>query len=146
MDRFILGERIKELRTQAGLTQESLGSQCNGWTKTRISNYESGERTPSNEHLFVISDVLKGYIGDDAIFYLLTGKNIPDYLADSNYKTPFVSFAPKDAVSILKNVLDSAVEFGLINTPDKSNVTNIISTYSKKCNDYINRQDNQKTV
>lgn len=48
-DRNILSSRIKELRTEKGYTQEELALKLGLKGKSSISNYESGNITPSDE-------------------------------------------------------------------------------------------------
>lgn len=50
------GARLKELRTQAGLTQQQLGELL-GVTKSVISYYELQERTPSPDVLIKLAGV-----------------------------------------------------------------------------------------
>ena len=50
------GEKLKELRLQAGLTQKELGEQIKV-TKSVISYYELQERYPSPEILLKLADV-----------------------------------------------------------------------------------------
>ncbi len=50
------GNRLKELRLQAGLTQKQLGERINV-TKSVISYYELQERYPSPETLIKLADV-----------------------------------------------------------------------------------------
>lgn len=50
------GDRMKELRRQAGLTQKELGARI-GVTKSVISYYELSERTPSPEVLVKLAGV-----------------------------------------------------------------------------------------
>jgi transcriptional regulator with XRE-family HTH domain len=45
MDNYVIGERIKELRTQKGMTQQEL-AQIIGITYTSISYWESGKSKP----------------------------------------------------------------------------------------------------
>ncbi len=51
----VIGERIRRLRIDKGLTQKELGKILN-MNKTTISHYEKGERCPSIETLILISD------------------------------------------------------------------------------------------
>lgn len=53
---FDFGLRLKELRTQAGLTQKQLAERI-GVTKSVISFYELRERTPSPEVLVKLAAV-----------------------------------------------------------------------------------------
>ncbi len=64
------GERLKTLRTQAGLTQAELAKRLQV-TKSTISYYELLERNPSPEMLIRLAD----------IFHVST-----DYLLGVNYK------------------------------------------------------------
>ena len=50
-----LGERIKELRREKGITQEELGNAI-GKTKGSIASYESDRRKPSLEVIEEIAD------------------------------------------------------------------------------------------
>lgn len=51
-------DRIKELRTESGFTQEKLGNML-GITKTGISYWESGTSVPNDEMLIKISNLFK---------------------------------------------------------------------------------------
>mgnify|MGYP000689930242 CR=1 FL=1 len=55
------GQKIKEARTAAGLTQEQLGIKC-GWTtgnpQSRIGNYEKDVRNPSAADIAIIASAL----------------------------------------------------------------------------------------
>ena len=53
-----VGERIKEARKLAGLTQGQLAKMCNLATVT-IRQYEANTRTPNNEQLNLIADATK---------------------------------------------------------------------------------------
>lgn len=57
MEKF--GNRLKRLRKQTGLNQLALAVRC-GWENyTRISNYESGTRTPDLDDIRKLADVLR---------------------------------------------------------------------------------------
>lgn len=51
----IFAERLRDLRINAGLSQEALGQKC-GVTKSSINMYERGERSPKVETLEAIAD------------------------------------------------------------------------------------------
>lgn len=51
------GERLKRLRTQAGMTQEELAQKC-GIQKQSISRYEKSEREPNIRTAKKIADAL----------------------------------------------------------------------------------------
>lgn len=52
-----VGQRIRDARTAAQLKQPELAAKC-GWTQSRISNYERGERQPGLDDLAVIAKAL----------------------------------------------------------------------------------------
>lgn len=53
---FNFGDRLKELRLQAGLTQKQLAEQI-GITKSVVSFYELRERTPSPDVLIKLASI-----------------------------------------------------------------------------------------
>lgn len=53
------GERIKQAREEAGLTQAQLGDACGGWGQTRISAYETGRNEPSLRDFEAMAAVLR---------------------------------------------------------------------------------------
>lgn len=66
MDNNILGERIRELREQAGMSQLELANKL-GISRTAIARYEGGVASPSRR-LKVLADAL-----DVSVDYLLNG-------------------------------------------------------------------------
>ena len=86
------GQRLKELRLKAGLTQHQLAERI--WvSKAAISNYELFERTPSPEILVKLS----------RIFHVST-----DYLLglDSEKKTLDVTGLNDEDVEFVKHTID----------------------------------------
>lgn len=65
---LLLGDRIKKLRKEKGLTQEQLGKLVNV-TKVSICGYEKGERIPTLDTLMDLANVLKVEVN-----YLLGGE------------------------------------------------------------------------
>lgn len=53
-----LAERLKQLRTESGLSQKELAKLMQV-SPSIISSYETGERTPSLENLLSLSEVFK---------------------------------------------------------------------------------------
>lgn len=51
----MLGERIKELRTENGLSQEKL-AKCLNVTRVAVSKWETGDRQPNIDMLKKIAD------------------------------------------------------------------------------------------
>lgn len=83
------GAKLKELRTQAGLTQLQLGTLI-GVTKSVISFYELQERTPSPEVLIKLAGV----------FHVTT-----DYLLGQDKReTLDISDLDKEDVALLRNM------------------------------------------
>jgi transcriptional regulator with XRE-family HTH domain len=147
MDRFILGKRIATLRGDVGLNQTQLGILCGGWSKSRVGNYEKGERSPGPDDLLVIIEAFKSHMGDignDAYFYIFTGKRIPDFLEESNYKTPFVNFTPADAIKVMEGVVDVSVEVGIVRFDNKHKPSELMALFSKKCFEAVNSSSNQQ--
>ncbi len=91
---MLLGNRIKSLRKQNGLTQEALGKLINV-TKVSICCYERETRVPTLETLLALADVFKVDIG-----YLLGND---DYIiADSD--TNYGMYVAKEEIEFLKEV------------------------------------------
>ena len=61
--RLAFGERIRELRTKAGWSQEKLGEEC-GLHRTYIGGIERGERNPSLLIIKKIADALGIPLGE----------------------------------------------------------------------------------
>ena len=70
---FDFGTRLKELRTQAGLTQKQLAEQI-GITKSVVSFYELRERTPSPEVLVKLASIF--HVSCDYLLGIETHKSI----------------------------------------------------------------------
>ena len=68
---FDFGNRLKELRLQAGLTQKQLADQL-GITKSVVSFYELRERTPSPEVLVKLAAVF--HVSSDFLLGIERGK------------------------------------------------------------------------
>lgn len=78
-----LGEMIRKLRIENGLTQKQLGELC-GMADSAIRRYESGRANPKIETIGKIADAL-----GVSIDYLMTGKKsvsdvLTDILSESN--------------------------------------------------------------
>lgn len=70
---FYFGNRLKELRLQAGLTQKQLAEQI-GITKSVVSFYELRERTPSPDILIKLAAIF--HVSTDYLLGLEKGKFI----------------------------------------------------------------------
>lgn len=77
------GNKLKELRTQAGLTQKQLADQI-GITKSVVSFYELRERTPSPDILVKLAAVF--HVSTDYLLGIEKGKSIDISGLDSEDK------------------------------------------------------------
>lgn len=94
------GKRLKQLRTQAGLTQAQLAERI-GVTKSVVSFYELQERSPSPDVLIKLS----------RIFHVST-----DYLLGmERNNTIDVSGLSENDVALLRALADSLREKNIIN-------------------------------
>lgn len=91
---MLLGNRIKSLRKQNGLTQEELGRLINV-TKVSICCYERETRIPTLETLLALADIFKVEIG-----YLLGNDEYIIAENDVNYGM----HASKEEIEFLKEV------------------------------------------
>lgn len=55
--RALLGQRVRTLRMEAGLSQESFAEKC-GLDRTYISGIERGTRNPTLEVLYILATAL----------------------------------------------------------------------------------------
>lgn len=74
-----LGDAIKQLRTQAGLSQEQLAERAST-DLTQIGGLERGTRNPSYSTLVRVAKALKARVGDVA--------NLADQIADQTKSSP----------------------------------------------------------
>ncbi|MCI1858287.1 MAG: helix-turn-helix transcriptional regulator [Sporolactobacillus sp.] len=82
----MLGDRMKQLRKEHGLTQDQLAERLNV-KKTTISNYETGYSTPSNEMLKKLASTLNvstDYLLERTDNPALTGKDEKDIAKTMN--------------------------------------------------------------
>ena len=70
---FNFGNRLKELRLQAGLTQKQLADQLN-ITKSVVSFYELRERTPSPEVLIKLATIF--HVSTDYLLGIERSKSV----------------------------------------------------------------------
>lgn len=68
-----MGERLKEERLRAGLSQTQLAEQC-GISKNTQLNYEKGDRSPDGAYL-----EFAARLGID-VLYVVTGRQLPSEL------------------------------------------------------------------
>lgn len=90
----LFAKRLKELRTNAGMTQQQLGDALNV-TKVSICNYESGNRMASIDILIDISNLFKVDLD-----YLI---GTDTYVVSDNSENYGVRMA-KEEISIIKEL------------------------------------------
>lgn len=86
-----VGERIKKLRSEKGLSQEEFGKLIKNAHKSLVSKWEKGQSLPNNERLKIIAEL--GGISVNELLYghpfieEIKEKNLYEYLHDyvSNY-------------------------------------------------------------
>lgn len=92
------GEKIKEARTQAGLTQKELATAC-GMADSAIRKYESGRQIPKTATLKRIADAL------GVVWYTLSSEEIlPEYAED---RQKFSLQAIVELCSMAKNATEN---------------------------------------
>jgi transcriptional regulator with XRE-family HTH domain len=98
------GNKIKELRVQAGLTQDELAKRLS-ITKTAVSNYENGARMPKQDILFVLSVVFD--VSVDTFFPSQKSdkKNTPDLADDDIVLTFEGKQIPPEDLEIMRRFL-----------------------------------------
>ena len=108
----MLEKRIKELRTNANLTQKELGDIVNVANNT-IANYESGYRTPDYETLCKMADYF-----DVSVDYLLGRKSKKPATTEKGNDNEYYKYLEKEywdlitklnvvEIKVLKSIVDS---------------------------------------
>lgn len=125
----ILSTRIKELRTELGLTQEELALKLGLKGKSSIANYESGKITPSDEIKLKMCNIF-----DCSMDYLM-GKTIFKSIDDlyQNMDNTFIGI-------YYKRYFNKLLDIGISN----SDVKTILDIYftTPKYSDLLNNKDN----
>ena len=119
---YTCGERLREYRTRAKMTQLELAEKC-GLTERAIGNYERGTRVPDSKTIIKISDVLKVSpislsepILDDAVGIIhalikIADKYNLEAIVDENKQSFTFSFkkANEEAYTLFKYLQDWSV-------------------------------------
>ena len=92
---MFVGDRLKNLREQKGMTQTELADLINV-TKVSVCCYESGKRTPSLETL----DDLSNIFGVRSDYFL--GKDVAVVGEDTNEYTYFISNSELEFIKLLR--------------------------------------------
>lgn len=101
---MFVGDRLKNLREQKGMTQTELADLINV-TKVSVCCYESGKRTPSLETL----DDLSNVFGVKVDYFL--GKDVPVIEEDGSEYVHFLSKEELEFIKLLRknNILHSLI-------------------------------------
>ncbi len=100
-----LGERLKQLRKNSGLTQEQFAKKL-GATRGALSNWEIDNSTPDNEMLKKIADFFK--VTTD---YLLgRDEKIIDYSPLNKFIEDYERLPEKDRKEAIKRLINKALE------------------------------------
>ena len=128
----ILGERVKELRKEAGLTQIELGEKL-GVDRNTIRRWENNENPPSEENLLLLSRCF-----DVSMYYLLgiTDEKKMEMLTDEDEEKIIVKRKQYDEERLLtlyrtlspdmKKLIQAVVNNAVLIERDKENVTKTI--------------------
>lgn len=81
----MIGDKIKQIRKQAGLTQKELAEQL-GTTQQNLAQYESGKRNPKIETIEKIANAL-----DVPVSYLIGNKE-KTIIEESRQQTAFLNY------------------------------------------------------
>ncbi len=105
-----LGERIKELRTNAGLSQEKT-AELVGVSRQAVTKWEADQSAPSTENLFKLAEIF----GTTVDMVLSPVENENNSLAEQIYKLYKTDLEKKDAerrAARKKNILLALAVFG----------------------------------
>ena len=96
----VLGERIKQLREEANLTQEQLAAKL-GLTKGAVGNYETGARRPDGEIQEAIADLFNVELD------YLNGRtnNRPEFSLEEQWLIGCYRAADDDIKDVVKTLL-----------------------------------------
>jgi len=97
----VLGERLKKLRKESGLTLDQLSSQL-GIARTTLSGYESGRREPNMETILRIADLFN--VSIDWLFGRTNSKGEAFLMNEKD--TVMSEEDKKEVTEMLKKILD----------------------------------------
>lgn len=107
------GERIRQLRKEAGLTQKQLGEKC-GIAEPTIRKYELGKLKPKIETLIKIANALNvnvsAFSHDNVIYF----NNIPDKkieeMSSEEIKATFRKLSLDEVMDLFSRFEDNLIE------------------------------------
>lgn len=131
---ILLGNRIRELRTEYGLTQADLAKKV-GVSKATITSYESDLRQPSYDVLIKLANIFK--VSIDSILL-----NRAEYIIDVSDLTPMQINKVKDLVSYFKksDLIEAFSGEGLT----YSEIKNLMSKYPSVFKSFYTVHDLEK--
>ncbi|GAA0121723.1 hypothetical protein UT300018_10390 [Clostridium faecium] len=115
MNTINIGDKIKQLRKEKGLTQEELAIKC-GLSKNAIWNYENNHRQPDIQTLNKIATALGVSIGD----LLESNKTLSQKLIDELEYPLIKLFGPTDTLEVLSDELN--VDYDLLDNNLNENI------------------------
>lgn len=116
------GERLRELRDKAGLTQEELAFAA-GFKPSSISNYEKGRRSVSIDGIYELKTALEPHIGDHT-FYLVTGMTPEEYFKEGTVDSRYI--LRTDAIKGVNDLLKKLIKVGAIMISRKTSIHEVI--------------------
>ncbi len=109
-----IAARLNKLVEETGLDKSVIAFRA-GWTRTRMTNYTSGIRSPGIEELIELDKVLEPILGPYSSFYLVYEKHLPEMIEDFNM--PALSHA--DVNKALLALLSDYIEMNRIKLEPK---------------------------
>lgn len=124
-----IGQRLKEMREDANLTQEDLASRIGKKSAGTIGNYEQGVNKIDLDTLLDLSKVLEQRLNKECFLYLATGRRFDEYSADMDQLNSKGYLHISEVTKNLRNVLVSAIHLKLIKIPyGEKRIETIISS------------------
>lgn len=105
-------KRLRQARLDASITQDELAKKMNV-SKSTISMWENGNRTPSVSVLISLADILHtsaGYLSGHTVSVLPTGKAIPGYSYATDTNDP-LSALINVALGLDDNQLEQLIKY-----------------------------------
>lgn len=132
----LVGERIRELRTQAGWSQAALAEEAGFKNGSTIGNYEQGNNAVSIDAATAIARALKPAIGDHLV-YLLIGERPEEYNNRMLERNEQDYLHVTQISDVLTKVLVNASSLGLIKLPKAENkrlsiISSMIESFNKE--------------
>lgn len=124
----IVGARIKEIRSEKGMSQEEFGSLISNAHKSLVSKWEKGQSLPNNERLKKIAE-----LGNISVNELLYG-NIHNYVKNIVIKNIENEAGGRLVANTITNVLMITNHWSG-SFPDENTVIAALESYQKELQD-----------